>query len=354
MDTILKVDKITKVYRRGFRAVRVNAVSGVAFSLSPNHITGFVGPNGAGKTTTIKMIMGLVRPTSGNITLMGKPADNPASRSGVAYVSEQPYFYKHLTVGETVDFSARLVGVKSAAVGAERRRVLEAVELAGREKSKVRSLSKGLQQRLNMACGLLGDPRLLIFDEPMSGLDPPSRRLFRSLFKKLGDEGRTIFFSTHVLEDVEAVCRNVVVLDGGKLRFTGSVASLLEKGTLGTEIVVPAIPDKLADELRADGLEVSRSSGDDVLILIPAHRDLSICQRKLYEHEVFCQSIQKRTMPLENLLYGDDIGTGGNVNSAGSTDGGNIINTFGNVNKGDGIDAGNGNNGGSDGKGAAQ
>jgi len=326
MESILNVDKITKIYRRGFKGTLVTAVKDVAFALSANRITGFVGPNGAGKTTTIKMAMGLVRPTSGRITLMGKPSDSPASREGVAYVSEQPYFYRHLTVRETVDFSARLVGIKSASVDAERKRVLEAVELTGKEKLKVRSLSKGQQQRLNMACGLLGDPRLLIFDEPMSGLDPPSRRLFRSLFKKLGDEGRTIFFSTHVLEDVEAVCRDVVVLDGGKLRFTGSVASLLEKGTLGTELVVSSLPDKLADELRADGLEISRSPSDEVLILVPAQKDVSTYQRKLYDSGVFCQSIQKRTMPLENLLYGSDMNTGAgistekNINKEGDAD----------------------------------
>ncbi|MDR2577856.1 MAG: ABC transporter ATP-binding protein [Chitinispirillales bacterium] len=311
---ILNVDKITKIYRRGFKGTRVTAVQDVAFSLTENHITGFVGPNGAGKTTTIKMIMGLVRPTAGRVTMMGKPAESTASRAGVSYVSEQPYFYKHLTVGETIDFSARLVGIKRAAVDSERKRVLEAVELTGREKAKVRSLSKGQQQRLNMASGLLGDPKLLILDEPMSGLDPPSRRLFRSLFKKLGDEGKTIFFSTHVLEDIEAVCRDVVVLDGGKLRFTGSVASLLEKGALGTELVVSSLPDNLTADLRADGLEVSRSPGDETLILIPAPKNPAAYQRKLYEQGIFCLSIQKRTMPLESLLYGANDGL---ANTAG-------------------------------------
>jgi ABC-2 type transport system ATP-binding protein len=310
---ILNVDKITKIYRRGFKGTRVTAVQDVVFSLSENHITGFVGPNGAGKTTTIKMIMGLVRPTSGRITMMGKPAESTASRAGVSYVSEQPYFYKHLTVGETIDFSARLVGIKRASIDSERKRVLDAVELAGREKAKVRSLSKGQQQRLNMASGLLGDPKLLILDEPMSGLDPPSRRLFRSLFKKLGDEGRTVFFSTHVLEDIEAVCKDVVVLDGGKLRFTGSVSSLLEKGALGTEFVVPSLSDKLSDELRAGGLEISRLPGEGVLILVPAQEDPFVYQRKLYEHGVFCQSIRKRTMPLESLLYGTGAGETGSL-----------------------------------------
>jgi ABC-2 type transport system ATP-binding protein len=308
---ILTVDKITKVYRRGFKAVRVTAVQDVSFGLSGNCITGFVGPNGAGKTTTIKMAMGLVRPTAGGITLMGKPCGSPAARAGVAYVSEQPYFYKHLTVGETVDFSARLIGIKGTSVETERKRVLEAVELTGREGAKVRSLSKGQQQRLNMACGLLGDPKLLILDEPMSGLDPPSRRLFRNLFKKLGDEGRTVFFSTHVLEDIEAVCRDVVVLDGGKLRYTGSVASLLEKGALGTEFTVSELPDGMAGELREDGVEISKSPDGSVVVLIPAQKDPSVYQRKLYDKGIFCLLIQKRTMPLEALLYGSGDGEWG-------------------------------------------
>jgi len=306
MKNILTVENITKVYRRGFRAVRVNAVTGVSFALAENRITGFVGPNGAGKTTTIKMAMGLVRPGAGRITLMDKDACLPAARVGVAYVSEQPYFYKHLSVGETIDFSARLIGVKRSSIDAERKRVLDAVELTGRESSKVRNLSKGLQQRLNMACGLLGNPKLLILDEPMSGLDPPSRRLFRNLFKTLGDEGRTIFFSTHVLEDIETVCRDVVVLDAGKLRFTGSVASLLEKGTLGTELVVSSLPDNLSNELKNDGAEISQTPDGGVMIFIPIKIDAGSYQRKLYENGVFCQSIQKRSMPLESLLYGND------------------------------------------------
>ncbi|MDR0307549.1 MAG: ABC transporter ATP-binding protein [Chitinispirillales bacterium] len=302
---VLSVEKITKIYRRGFKGTPFTAVKDVSFSLARNRVAGFVGPNGAGKTTTIKMAMGLVKPTAGQISMMDISSKMPASRDGVAYVSEQPYFYKHLTVCETVDFSASLIGIKPGSVSLERKRVLEAVELSGREKTKVRSLSKGLQQRLNMACGLLGDPELLIFDEPMSGLDPPSRRLFRKLFRKLGQEGRTVFFSTHVLEDIEAVCQDVVVLDNGALRFTGSVASLLDKGTLGTELIVPSIPDSLAGDLTAEGLKLSRPAGDNVFVLIPAQKDVAEYQRRLYEQGVYCLSMQKRTMPLEALLYGN-------------------------------------------------
>ncbi|MDR2727915.1 MAG: ABC transporter ATP-binding protein [Chitinispirillales bacterium] len=282
------------------------AVKDLSFSLGYNRIAGFVGPNGAGKTTTIKMAMGLVKPTAGEISVMGVSSKLSGSRRGVAYVSEQPYFYKHLTVAETIDFSARLIGVKQGSLLSERKRALDAVELSGREKTKVHSLSKGLQQRLNMACGLLGDPKLLILDEPMSGLDPPSRRLFRNLFSRLGQEGRTVFFSTHVLDDIEAVCQDVVVLDSGALRFTGSVASLLEKGSLGTELIVPSIPENLAGDLREDGIELLRPlSGENISVMIPPQKDSAEYQRKLYEQGVYCLSVQKRTMPLEALLYGN-------------------------------------------------
>jgi ABC-2 type transport system ATP-binding protein len=303
-NTVLSAQNITKIYRRGFRGIPFTAVKDLSFSLAHNRIAGFVGPNGAGKTTTIKMVMGLVKLTVGKISLMGISSELSDSRRNVAYVSEQPYFYKHLTVAETVDFSARLIGTPSGSVLSERKRVLDAVELSDREKTKVRSLSKGLQQRLNMACGLLGDPKLLILDEPMSGLDPPSRRLFRNLFIKLGQEGRTVFFSTHVLEDIEAVCQDVVVLDKGALRFTGSVASLLEKGSMGTELIVPSIPESLASDLREDGLELLRPASGDISVLIPAQKDPAEYQRKLYEQGVYCLSVQKRTMPLEALLYG--------------------------------------------------
>ncbi len=300
----LSVEKVTKIYRKGFRGIPFTAVSDLSFSIAGNNITGFVGPNGAGKTTTIKMIMGLVRPTKGKVSIRGIDVSLPSSRNSVAFVSEQPYFYKHLTVSETLDFTARLVGIAAGNITSEKKRVLEAVELTGRENSRIRDFSKGMQQRLNMACGLLGDPKLLIFDEPMSGLDPPSRRLFRSLFRKLGQEGRTVFFSTHVLEDIEAVCDNVVVLDGGKLRYTGKVSSLLESGSLGTELIVSHIPEQLEKEFAAQGCSVTMHQESTAMILVPPGADHLVFQQKLSQHGIFCLSIGRRTMPLETLLYG--------------------------------------------------
>ncbi len=300
----LKIENVTKTFRKGFKALKVTAVSDLSFSVEQNRICGFVGPNGAGKTTTIKMTMGLVRPTTGRISINGVDTASPASRKGVAYVSEQPYFYRHLTVSETLDFAARLIGIPGSSIEDEKRRVLKTVELTGRENSRIRDFSKGMQQRLNMACGLLGDPGLLILDEPMSGLDPPSRRLFRTLFRRLGEEGRTVFFSTHVLDDIEAVCDDVVVLDGGKLRYTGKVSALMERGTLGTELIVPDVPESLVEVFKADGCTLSPLQDGSVLLFVPPEKDQFECQRRLSEQGVFCLSVHKRTMPLETLLYG--------------------------------------------------
>ncbi|MFP4165242.1 MAG: ABC transporter ATP-binding protein [Chitinispirillaceae bacterium] len=300
----LKIENVTKIYRRGFKGVKITAVSDLSFSVKENRICGFVGPNGAGKTTTIKMTMGLVRPTRGKIFINGVSSSLPESRRGVAYVSEQPYFYRHLTVSETLDFSARLIGIQGPSIDDEKKRVLKTVELTGRENSRIRDFSKGMQQRLNMACGLLGNPKLLIFDEPMSGLDPPSRRLFRNLFRRLGEEGRTVFFSTHVLDDIEAVCDDVVVLDSGKPRYTGKVSALMERGALGTELAVPQVPDALAREFTAEGCTLTPLQDGNVLLFVPPEKKQFDFQRRLSEQNVYCVSVNKRTMPLETLLYG--------------------------------------------------
>ncbi|MDG5816184.1 ABC transporter ATP-binding protein [Chitinispirillales bacterium ANBcel5] len=301
---IITLEKVSKVYRKGFKGTAVSAVSDVTFSVAQNRITGFVGPNGAGKTTTIKMIMGLVAPSRGTIKIRSVDASQPKARQNVAYVSEQPYFYRHLSVAESLRFVSELLDIEKGKIAGEVKRVLDIVELSGKEKLKIREMSKGMQQRLNMACGLLGDPDLLILDEPMSGLDPPARRLFRNLFKRLGNEGKTIFFSTHVLEDIEVVCDDVIVLDGGKLRYTGRVDALLERGYLGSELLVKELGEELQQDLNSRGWNSTINPDDTWMIFVPGEKELMSCQELLHSKGIYCHSIQKRTMPLETLLYG--------------------------------------------------
>ncbi len=309
MDKIVSFESVSKVYRRGFKGTMVNAVTDFSASVTAEKITGFVGPNGAGKTTSIKMLMGLVKPTSGAVTIRGIDSSSPRARQDVSYVSEQPYFYRHLSVKEALRFSCDLLKFDKAKTRNEIERVLEIVALTGKENTRIHSMSKGMMQRLNMANGLLGDPHLLLLDEPMSGLDPPARRLFRNLFIRLGKEGKTIFFSTHVLEDIEMVCDEVIVMNQGRLRYCGEVSVLLEKGYLGTELITPTIPPEVVEKLTARGWTVSHNQDHTCRVFVPQGDDATECQRTLAQHAVFSISITRRTMPLETLLYGSSTET---------------------------------------------
>ena len=302
MDAI-ELKNVTKVYRKGFRAIKIAAIQNLSLSIRKHRVTGFIGPNGAGKTTTLKMIMGLVRPSAGTISLLGTDASSSSARKGVAYLSEQPYFYGHLTVSEMLRFAGNLLNLSPRKLSADIDRVLSLVELKENGSTKVKELSKGMQQRLNMAQALLGDPHTLILDEPMSGMDPPGRSLFRRLLKNLSDKGTTIFFSTHVLDDIEAVCDDVIVLSRGKLTYAGRIAGLLEQGFLGIEMVVSSLDEAAVAQVQSFGCEVTRGTDGDYMVFLPEKRNSETVQGYLCSRNVVFRSIVKRSKSLEELLY---------------------------------------------------
>lgn len=302
MDAV-QLESVTKIYRKGFRAVKVPAVIDCSFSVKKARITGFVGPNGAGKTTTIKMIIGLVRPTIGRVLLGSIDAAKPNARTGVAYLSEQPYFYNHLTVYEALCFAAELSLIPRSSIDTEITRVLQLVELSQKRASKIKEFSKGMQQRLNMAQALLGNPHTLIFDEPMSGMDPPGRRLFRELLHALRGEGKTIFFSTHVLEDIESLCDDVVVLRQGRLTYAGGVEELLTQGFKGTDIRTGSMSNTCADALKNIGCTVQPGQGDEQLLFVPKEVAIEAVQQLLRDNAVIYRAMERRAQTLETMLY---------------------------------------------------
>ncbi len=301
----IELKNVSKFYRKDFWAPRVSAVTDLTISVKKGVITGFVGPNGAGKTTTIKMIMGLIKPSAGKVSICAKDAFLPESRKGVAYLCEQPYLYAHLTVFETLKFAADLLGLPSKPITDEIKKSLSIVELSEKRHLKVKELSKGMQQRLTMASALLGDPQILVLDEPMSGMDPPGRRLFRELFRKLGSKGKTVFFSTHVLEDIESVCDDVIVLSRGKLVFSGEVKTLLSRGFLGTEMVVSELKKPDIPILKQYGCVIGDSDGDQQQLFLPAGCDLLKVQNFLYEKQTLLHSVSRQAKSMEELLYHD-------------------------------------------------
>jgi ABC-2 type transport system ATP-binding protein len=303
MDAI-EVKNITKIYRKGLRGIKIPAVTDLSFSVRKERITGFVGPNGAGKTTTIKMITGLVFPTSGCVVVSGKNASDPSARAGLSYLSEQPYFYAHLNVTEMLRFVARLLRLPAGTIAAEINRVLGLVELSHKARSKVKELSKGMQQRLNMAQALLGNPHTLVLDEPMSGMDPPGRRLFREILCKLRDEKKTLFFSTHVLDDIESVCDDVIVLEQGKCAYAGAVSTLLDEGFLGTEIVTGSLSEEIREKVINAGCTIRQiTTGDECVLFLEKNGDTAQILRLLAGSSVYPQLVIRRTMTLETLLY---------------------------------------------------
>jgi len=229
-----------KNYTVGFwRKKQRTALKPLYLAVQANEVFGFIGPNGAGKTTTIKLLMGLIFPTEGTAKILGVDWRDPQIKNSIGFLPEQPYFYDHLTAPELLEYYAALSGVPAA----ERKRrvgaALGRVDLHDVNKLQLRKFSKGMLQRVGIAQAIIHDPKIVILDEPMSGLDPVGRREVRDLIQSLKDQGKTIFFSTHILADAEALCDRVAVIHKGELKGVGVVSELVtrEAAANRTEVV---------------------------------------------------------------------------------------------------------------------
>jgi ABC-2 type transport system ATP-binding protein len=245
-DVVLRAEDLAKTFRLGFLRRRVDAVRGISFAVNRGEIFGFLGPNGAGKTTTMKIMTGLIFPSRGRAEVFGLPAGSPAAKRRLGYLPETPYFYEYLTPEEFLDFA----GAISDIPGPERRRradrLIARVGLEHARGRPLRKFSKGMLQRIGIAQALMGDPELVILDEPMTGLDPIGRKEIRDLILELRHEGKTVFFSTHILPDVESTCDRVAIVVGGRLRSVGPLTSLLSTRLLTTEVVLRPAPSTTA------------------------------------------------------------------------------------------------------------
>jgi ABC-2 type transport system ATP-binding protein len=243
--------ELTKEYAVGFWRKRPYlALDRLTLAVEPGEVFGFLGPNGAGKTTTLKLLMRLVFPTSGRAELLGRPVGDLEVRRRIGYLPENPYFYDYLTAEELLSYFAGLFGYG----GAERRhrveRLLDEVGIGAERRLQLRKFSKGMLQRVGIAQALVNDPELVIFDEPMSGLDPLGRRDVRSLILRLRDRGCTVFFSSHVLSDAEALCSRVAILAKGRLVTSGRLTDMLAFQIRGWELVAANVSERLVAALK--------------------------------------------------------------------------------------------------------
>jgi ABC-2 type transport system ATP-binding protein len=274
-DLAIDVHDLRKTYRTPFARKKVEALRGVTFRVERGHIFGFVGPNGAGKTTTIRMLMGLIRPTGGSATLLGHPLGSRAARFQIGFLPESPYFYDYLTVGELCDLAGRLFGMPHAARTRRADELIDKVGLGGARGLNLKKFSKGMLQRAGLAQALMNDPELVVLDEPMSGLDPIGRKEVRDLILELRDQGKTVFFSTHILSDVEAITDRVAIIARGELQAHGTPAELVSQRLQGIDVVVrlpAAAPD--GDAGLAGGASRVRRVGDELSLTLPADVDV--------------------------------------------------------------------------------
>jgi len=218
---------LAKTYFVGFWRKRPKcALKPLELRVEEGEIFGFLGPNGAGKTTTLKLLMGLVFPTSGTAKILGREIGDPQVKAQIGFLPEQPYFYDYLTAYELLEYYAQLSGVDGKVRPRKVREVLQRVGLSDAANLQLRKFSKGMLQRAGIAQAIVHEPKVLFFDEPMSGLDPMGRREVRDLMEQLRQEGKTVFFSTHILSDAETLCDRVAIIHQGELKGVGAVADL--------------------------------------------------------------------------------------------------------------------------------
>jgi ABC-2 type transport system ATP-binding protein len=303
MPTAIHINGLTKKFmQRG----EVVAVDNLHLEVEEGEIFGFLGPNGAGKTTTIKMLLGLIYPTSGSATVLDRPAGDTEMKRHVSYLPESPYFYDHLTGVELLDFYGRLFGLPN---DVRKTRVDELIDLVGLKNDRMKQLkqySKGMLQRIGIAQALVNDPRLLIFDEPTSGLDPVAHIEIRNLIVSLREKGKTIFLSSHQLSDVELVCDRVAILNYGRLVKTGKVTELIEGSR--TEIMARGVSAPGIEALRR--LCPNLQEREDYVTMM--HEDVAAVNEivdLVRQHEGIVVSIVPQRRRLEDIFV-ETIGIG--------------------------------------------
>jgi ABC-2 type transport system ATP-binding protein len=238
----IETHELAKDYKVGFWRPRpYRALDSLTLAVEPGEVFGFLGPNGAGKTTTLKLLMQLVYPTSGTASILGRPLGDITMKRRIGYLPENPYFYDYLTADELLSYFASLFGYRGTERAARVSRLLDEVGLGAERRLQLRKFSKGMIQRVGLAQALINDPEVIFLDEPMSGLDPLGRRDVRALILRLRDEGRTVFFSSHILSDAETLCSRIAIVAKGRLMASGTLSDLVTAQLKGWEIILDGV-----------------------------------------------------------------------------------------------------------------
>jgi ABC-2 type transport system ATP-binding protein len=311
LETVIEIKDLTKDYEVGFlKKNKVRALDGLSLEVYRGEIFGFLGPNGAGKTTTLKLLMRLIYPTKGGASILGRPIEDSASRARIGYLPENPYFYDYLSGRELLEYTASLFGMPKDVSKKRAEELLQIVGLQGaRAGRELRKYSKGMLQRVGIAQALVNDPEVIFMDEPMSGLDPIGRREVRDLMLSLRQQNKTIFFSSHILSDVEALCDRAAVLNKGKLIRSGTVDELTQSGSNGMEVVAVGVTASAFKDAARDfrSFERATDTPNGVQITLTDDSELDRAIALIKESQGKVVSVTPRRVSLEDVFTGAAI-----------------------------------------------
>jgi ABC-2 type transport system ATP-binding protein len=299
MKSVIEIENLTKDFSVGFwKKHPVRALDNLSLQVHKGEIFGFLGPNGAGKSTTLKILMNLLHPTSGSARIMGEPVDTVAMHRSIGYLPENPYFYDYLTPLELLTYMGRLFGMSQPALSQKVNALLESVGLTQARTRQLRKFSKGMVQRIGIAQALINDPEIVFLDEPMSGLDPLGRMDVRRIITSLKNRGITVFFSSHILPDVEAICDRVAILNRGKLQEVGALEEILKVRIEGHEAILAGWTAETPDAIRQWCDEVS-CMGDRLHLRINDRERLESLLAYIFAHKLELISINPIRPSLE-------------------------------------------------------
>jgi len=297
----VEIKNVVQQFRAGFWLKRVEVLHGITLNIPAESVTGILGPNGAGKTTLIQLMTGLRPPTQGTVKICGYDAMSAEAHTRIGYMPERPYFHEHLTGRGLMHLMGKLSGMTFAQVEQRVPVVAEMVRMSHAVDLELRNYSKGMLQRIGIAQAILHDPEVVIFDEPMSGLDPLGRKEMRDLIKTLGKEGKTVIFSSHLIQDVEAVCNQVVVIKKGNLVGAGWIGDFLKSKEVKTELAFSGIKKEDAEKAVRGAGELSEIPEGHHLYL-SGQQEVSRVLLKLIELKANILWVQPVRPSLEDLL----------------------------------------------------
>jgi ABC-2 type transport system ATP-binding protein len=296
----ITLSSVRKTYKPGLFKKNVQAVNDLSFAIRKGEVFGLIGPNGAGKSTTIRMILGLIRPDSGSILFRDKPLNESSLLPEVGYLPENPYLYDHLTLLELLNFCGQSSGLGPERIKTRGQELMLKLNLLAAQKRPLRTFSKGMLQRAGICFALLHDPSVVILDEPMSGLDPIGRKMVFDLVMELKDQGKTIFFCSHILNDVERLCDRIGLMHNGRLIKEFAREDFLPNTVNSVFLQTAGMPQTPLEKVQLLGVTV-RIEGEGHLLAIPNDKYYSV-SRYLEESEVEILGCRSEWMSLEDLF----------------------------------------------------